>query len=115
MKAGIRKKIHPHILRHSAATRDAKFLTEAELKVKYGWDMASKMAAVYVHLAGKDLDDKLVSIYAGKQIEPPRPEFRPIICQKCGEKNTPGQRYCGKCGTPLNLEELTKAGIEYEA
>jgi integrase len=114
-RAGIRKRIYPHMFRHSAATRDAKFLTEAELKVKYGWDMASRMAAVYVHLAGKDIDDKLLAVYSGRKLEPPKPEFRPIICPKCGEKNTPGQRYCGKCGTPLNPEEIAKAGIEYEA
>lgn len=101
-RAGVKKRIYPHLFRHSAATRDAKFLTEAEMKIKYGWDQSSKMAAVYVHMSGRDLDQKIASIYSDKAVEMPKPEFRPILCPRCNEKNTPGQRYCGRCGGPLN-------------
>ena len=33
-RAGIRKRIYPHLFKHSAATRDARYLTESELKLK---------------------------------------------------------------------------------
>jgi len=35
VKAGIKKRIYPHLFRHSAATRDARYLTESELRLKY--------------------------------------------------------------------------------
>jgi site-specific recombinase XerD len=58
-QAGITKRVFNHMLRHGSATKNAQFLTDSELKIMYGWAMASKMPAVYVHLSGKDLDGKL--------------------------------------------------------
>jgi integrase len=85
-KAGIKKRVYPHIFRHSAATRDARYLTESELKLKYGWAGISGMAEVYVYLSGADLDNKLLAIYAGRPVETIRPKFAPIICPKCGQE-----------------------------
>ncbi|MEM3637268.1 MAG: site-specific integrase [Conexivisphaerales archaeon] len=113
-RAGVKKRIYPHLFRHSAATRDAKYLTESELKVKYGWVGDSRMAATYVHLASADLDNKLAAIYAGRPVETIKPKFVPIICPRCGEQNTPGQRYCSRCGTPLRPEELAKSTVKLE-
>ncbi|MDG6930055.1 MAG: tyrosine-type recombinase/integrase [Nitrososphaerota archaeon] len=114
LRAGINRRIYPHLFRHSSATRDAKFLTESELKVKYGWVGDSDMAGTYVHLAGADLDNKLLAIYAGRPVETIKPKFAPVICPKCGEQNTPGQRFCGRCGAPLKAEELAKGTVEIE-
>jgi integrase/recombinase XerD len=114
LKAGIKKQIHPHLFRHSAATRDARFLTERELMIKYGWSGDSRAPARYVHLSGADIDQKLLSIYTGQRIEPPKPDFAPVLCPKCNEKNSPGTRYCGRCGSPLNPSELAKSSIEIE-
>jgi len=113
-KAGIKKRIYPHLFRHSSATRDARYLTESELKLKYGWSGGSQMAQVYVHLSGADLDNKLLAVYAGRPIETIKPKFAPIICAKCGAENTPGQRYCGRCGAPLSAQELAKGTVEVE-
>lgn len=62
IKAGIFKRIYPHIFRHSRATHLAKHLTEQELKKYFGWAGGSNMAAVYVHLSGKDIDDKIIQL-----------------------------------------------------
>ena len=113
-KAGVRKRIYPHLFRHSAATRDARYLTESELKLKYGWAGGSDMAEVYVHLSGADLDNKLLAVYAGRPIETIKPKFAPIICAKCGQENTPGQRFCGRCGAPLTAQDLVKGTVEME-
>ncbi|MCX8188340.1 MAG: site-specific integrase [Nitrososphaeria archaeon] len=115
IKAGIKKRVHNHMLRHGSATEAAKYLTEPEMRIKYGWSGGSRMPEVYVHLSSRDLDDKLARIYTGKVLETPKPKFSPIICPKCSEKNSPGQRYCGRCGTPLDKIELEKRSIELEA
>ena len=57
----IKKKIYPHLLRHSRLTELAKELTEQELKVFAGWVAGSNMAQIYVHLSGSDVSNKLLS------------------------------------------------------
>ncbi len=113
-RAGIRKRIYPHLFRHSSATSNARFLTEYELRVRYGWSSESDVPARYVHLSQRDLDEKLASVYASRQVEPPKPKFAPIICPRCGAENTPGTRYCSKCGTPLTAEELARSTVEIQ-
>lgn len=103
------KRIYNHLLRHSSATANAGFLTESELKLLYGWSGSSKMPAIYVHLHGKDLDGKLQAIYSGRQVEMPKRDFVPVICARCSEKNTPGFRFCSRCGTPLGQGELVQS------
>jgi len=58
-RAGLKRTIHPHMLRHTRMTQLARVLTEQELKVVAGWSRASRMAAVYVHLSGRDAEAAL--------------------------------------------------------
>ena len=113
-KSGLKSKtsIYSRMLRHGSATENARFLSDSELKVRHGWTMGSRMPAVYVHLSGKDLDDKLTSIYSGKQLKSPAPEFVPVICLRCKEPSSPGMSYCAKCGTPLSKEQNAKNSAE---
>ena len=53
-RAGIRH-IYPHMLRHSRLTELAKSgLGEYQLKSFAGWTLDRRMAARYIHLAGRD-------------------------------------------------------------
>lgn len=113
-KAGIKKRVHNHMLRHGSATSNARFLTDAEMRVMYGWTMNSKMPSVYIHLNGGDLDDKLTKIHSGQPLVPAKPEFSLMVCPRCSEQNAPGVRYCNRCGTPLDQSELTKSLVETE-
>jgi integrase/recombinase XerD len=114
-KAGVKKRVWPHLSRHTAATRDARFLNEAELKIRFGWSRDSKVPARYIHLAGKDVDEKVIAVYGKGKIEPiVRPEFVPRPCPKCSEKNSPGMRFCGRCGCPLDPSDLAKSTVEIQ-
>lgn len=62
-RANINKRYNPHMFRHSRATHLAKHLTEAQLKQFFGWTQSSDMAARYVHLSGRDVDDAIRKIY----------------------------------------------------
>jgi integrase len=59
-KAGIKKRIHRHLFRHSRATYMADYLTEAQMNVYFGWIQGSEMPSVYVHLSGRDIDDAIL-------------------------------------------------------
>lgn len=92
--------------------RLAKYLTDSELKRMYGWSMASRMPAVYIHLSAADLDEKYQQVYgAGRPVEPPKPNFSPTICPRCQEKASPGMLYCPKCATPLDQAERAKMAM----
>ncbi len=59
-KAGIKKRVYPHLFRHTRATHLAKYLTESELKAYFGWSKYSNMPAIYVHLSSRDVDEKII-------------------------------------------------------
>lgn len=78
-RAGIVKRIYPHLFRHSRATYLASYLTEVQLCVFMGWTVGSTMARIYVHLSGADLDAALVVVpallqHAPQQTQPPQPQ-----------------------------------------
>ena len=59
-KAGINKRVHPHLFRHSRCTILAQHLTEAQLEKYAGWVYGSDMSGIYIHLSGRDLDDAIL-------------------------------------------------------
>jgi integrase/recombinase XerD len=59
-KAGINKRIHPHLFRHSRCTYMANYLTEAQMNAYFGWVQGSDMPSIYVHLSGRDIDDAIL-------------------------------------------------------
>ena len=107
-KAGINKRIYPHLLRHSRATHLAKYLTEQELKIYFGWTGDSKMASIYVHLSGKDIEDKILEINGLKVKENSINDLKPKKCIRCGNSNDASAKYCSRCGMVLDVEEAFK-------
>jgi hypothetical protein len=66
-KTGTNKTVMPYLFRHSAATRDARLgFTEAQLCMKYGWVLGSKMPRVYLHMSNTDLYEKIELCFFGK-------------------------------------------------
>ena len=110
-KSGIKKKIHPHLLRHSRATELAKHLTESQMKAYLGWVQSSKMAGVYVHLAGRDVDDALLEMHGIKRGGKKEGcKLKPRKCPRCGTTNEVTNRFCKSCGSPLDM----KTALEVE-
>lgn len=98
--AGITKNITPYIFRHSRATNLAQFLTEMELRHYFGWTKDSTMPGTYIHLSGKDIDNKYENIITGKKtkLEPESSVLLPEDCPNCNELVESTALYCYKCG-----------------
>jgi integrase len=115
-RTGIKKKVNPHNFRHSRATYLANFLTEAQMKEFFGWQQDSKMAAVYVHLSGRDVDNALLKVYGIENNgEKKESIFKPKECSRCQQVNQATNRFCSRCGMPLDEEtraEVLKKGLE---
>ncbi len=105
-RAGIKKKVTPHLFRHSRASYLAKYLTESQLCQFLGWEQGSNMPRVYVHLSGRDIDSTILSLYGKKKIEENKEKsiLGPVDCPRCKEKNEPTAIFCKKCGSPLSIK-----------
>ncbi len=102
-KAGIKRRIYPHLFRHAAATEKASFLTDREMCIAFRWSKNSKMPARYAHLAVREVRDKILSLYNEKyNIERPKPQK----CWRCGEILPANVRFCPRCGAPQEFSEI---------
>lgn len=108
-KAGIKKRVYPHLLRHSRATIYASKMSEAAMKQYFGWTQGSKMAAVYIHMSGKDTDNAILQANGIKvNKEKAQPIMKPKKCLKCHTINEATNKFCKICGFPLDKEEAEK-------
>ena len=118
-KAGIRKRVYPHLFRHSRATALADKLTEAQMKEYFGWVQCSEMAATYVHLSGRDVDNAMLALQGmAKRDDRKEETLKVCICTRCHENNSPISKFCLRCGSPIEpqatmqIEEEKKMGDE---
>jgi integrase len=109
-KAGIKKRIHPHLFRHSRSTHLAKHLTEAQMKQYLGWVQGSDMAAIYVHLSGRDVDNALLRMHGIVTEDTKDVQMSPKQCTRCTTMNAPTTKFCSKCGLALDI----KTALEME-
>ena len=104
-EAGIKKRIYPHLFRHSRASYYANKLTEQQLKEYFGWTKDSNMLSIYVHLSGRDVDNALSH---ANGIAVPEIEMKPKLtikaCQRCQQTNTADSVFCSRCGSPLDIK-----------
>ena len=85
------------------------------MKEFFGWVQASKMASIYVHLSGRDVDNAILNVYGIKSSEGKEEStLKPLNCQRCGESNQATNKYCSRCGLPLDEEtrnEVLRKGL----
>ena len=55
-RAGIKKRVWLYLIRHSRITPASKIFPHSLLCATAGWKQGSRMPAVYIHLAGEDID-----------------------------------------------------------
>ncbi|MDE1834775.1 MAG: tyrosine-type recombinase/integrase [Candidatus Micrarchaeota archaeon] len=107
--AGVDKRIYPHLFRHSRASNYANRLTEQQLKVYFGWTGDSRMAATYVHLSGRDIDNAILQAHGLKpKAWTSETKLKVRTCPKCRTDNTVDAIYCTRCGSALNIDTAIK-------
>lgn len=94
----IDRHVHPHLLRHTFATKLASKYTDAEMRVVMGWSKSSPMPSHYTWLRDKHVNKKML-IEAGieKEEEQIKEAYRDIKCTKCGTMNSFDSERCRNC------------------
>lgn len=111
--AGIKKRCHPYIFRHTRISQLAHHLTEFQMNSYFGWVQGSEMPSLYVHISGKDLDEHILRINGMTPGETPvfaKPQDR--ICPRCSTINAPTALYCAKCAEIVDPALALKTQIE---
>ena len=73
------------------------------MKQYLGWTQGSDMAAVYVHLSGRDTDDAILEMNGVKKEKKRTSKLRSRNCMRCGEINKSTSKFCDKCGAILDI------------
>lgn len=104
-RAGINKRIYPHLFRHTRATEFAKRNMPSYLMNRFfGWSKDSNMASVYTHSCSKDLIEAVSRAYGDKtpiQIE--TSTLADVECPRCHSLNPQNYTYCSQCQMPFTL------------
>ncbi len=115
VRAGITKKVTPHVFRHSRITQLMRQKVREYSIREIGWgNQSTKMLATYAHLTNADIVSELSELNG---IEPePIPDNLALTlrqCPRCAVMNAPTANYCASCGVPLTpdakvtIDELT--------
>ena len=112
-RAGIKRRIHPHLFRHTRATILAKDLKEAPLEATMGWVHGSRMSRVYVNLSDEQVDDAVLKVYGIEKQKGGMESkilYESKICVRCGTENPSVNEFCSKCGAPLKKDKTSELG-----
>jgi integrase/recombinase XerD len=102
-RAGLKKRIYTHLMRHSRATELATILTEAQMKEHFGWVPGSYMPSTYVHLSGRDVDGAILKAHGiiVDEKSNSRASITLTKCPRCAKEITSEDQFCPACGMVL--------------
>jgi len=106
-RAGIKKRIHPHLFRHSRVTHLLQQgCSESVVKLMCWGSQSTKMLGNYAHLSSSDVDAEILRLHGIQRPEESGKSLMVAIqCRNCQAICEPGVRYCGTCGMPLSVKE----------
>jgi integrase/recombinase XerD len=119
-RAGIKRRVSLHILRHTKMTWTARQhdvgITDQMANKMFRLAKKSPMWSRYTHLDGADSEEAFLALAGVKKVEREirgASKLKSRVCLRCGHINLFDADYCSKCSMALNVEvareELEKA------
>jgi integrase/recombinase XerD len=111
-RAGIAKRIYPHLFRHSRATYvlASGIMTEAQAKAFFGWTPGTDMLSTYAHLLASDANNAILRENNLAPVTTPERSAAPRACPACNTLNNPDAAFCSKCTSMLDERRALLAG-----
>jgi site-specific recombinase XerD len=112
-RAGIRKRVNPHVFRHSRITHLVREgVSESVIKAVAWGSQDSRMLKTYLHLTGQDVDNEMLRLY-GIDVPEKKKErgLKPHQCGHCSTINAPTSNYCSICGHPLTADAQKEVSV----
>ena len=109
---GLKKRLHPHIFRFSAATEWSGIIPESLLKSYMGWTQGSKMAGVYIKQNDKLLAEGIMRATGASVKAETKMPSATKECAKCHKVEPITNTYCSNCGSNLDKESVLKATLD---
>lgn len=112
-RAGITKRIYPHLFRHSRATYvlASGLMTEAQAKAYFGWTPSTDMLSTYAHLLASDANN---AILRENHLTPTTTHEQdvaaPRACTACNTLNNPDAAFCTRCMNMLDERRAVLVG-----
>lgn len=112
-RAGITKRIYPHLFRHSRATYvlATGLMTEAQAKAYFGWTPSTNMLSTYAHLLASDANN---AILRENHLTPTTAQeyevAAPRACTACNTLNNPDAAFCTRCMSMLDERRALLVG-----
>lgn len=108
-RAGIKKRVHFYLFRHTRIDETQGKLTEAQQCMMFGWKFGSRMPGVYFKRSGRHIDDAQAIMNGIKKPTEERPvTLKPKNCARCKSDNSPVSKFCNRCGSVLDIETAVK-------
>ena len=105
-RAGITKRITPHLFRHSRITDlIRRGVSKTAIEMMMWGHVGTNQITTYAHLTDIDLDAALLDSYGIRRKEPATARaMDPRECPRCASINRPTDAFCEVCGAPLTGE-----------
>ncbi len=104
-RAGIKKRIYPHLFRHTRATKLLQQVSEVVGAKYMGWVPSTKMVGVYIHLADQDVERAILEMHGIKPADE-NDDIKVLQCPRCSFVNPGNAKFCSRCGLPLTPEAV---------
>jgi len=106
-KAGITKRVYPHLFRHSRVTHllSKGVINEAQAKVYFGWTPNSNMLADYAHLVSQDANNAILAMHGITEKEQ---KINEKHCPRCKKINPPEAKFCYYCSSIIDEDTAFK-------
>jgi integrase/recombinase XerD len=105
-RTGLKKRVYPHLFRHSRATFmvASGTMNEQQAKQYFGWAPNSTMLGVYAHLMTQDTDAAVLRL---NNLTPPTTQQRVTTrgCPTCQEMNPIEGQHCLRCGRLMDIQK----------
>ena len=105
-RSGIKKRVYPHLFRHSRVTHLLMNhqINESQAKIYFGWTPDTKMLSEYSHLLSHDVNETILEMHGIKSRKEVDSEFKPKQCQSCQTVNNKDALFCQKCSKVLDVK-----------